>query len=359
MKKKINILISCVGGLFIYDVIESLRKSKDFDIKIYGIDIDAFAYNKSLLDFFSQCPDVSKKEKKYKNFLFKLIRKSKIDFFLHYSDNETTFLIKNKNIIKKKFPRLKFVFDIDNENNKVFSNKSSFYNFCNKHKINSFNYKLLKNIKDFKHKNKKFILKRSSSSGSEGVFLIDSKIKKPVKIIESRNVYKSNFNYFKKYSGKFDYIMMPYFIGQGYDVDCLSRNGKILKMLIRKRMMYNQFMHYSPGHKIMNESKIKKMISKIIKLLKITGLSTFDLIKTKNKYNVIDMALRPSGSVSIGNFAGCDFIMDLIKMNYKKKILKKTNWKNKIVQPFLMFKKCNNKYRIDKYVPYFLDQKKI
>ena len=65
MKKKINVLISCVGGLFIYDVIESLRKSKDFNIKIYGIDIDTFAYNKSLLDFFFKCPDVLKSEKKY------------------------------------------------------------------------------------------------------------------------------------------------------------------------------------------------------------------------------------------------------------------------------------------------------
>ena len=91
MKKKINVLISCVGGLFIYDVIESLRKSKDFNIKIYGIDIDSFAYNKSLLDFFLKCPDVSKSEKKYKNWL----KAAKVKFAKFNINNKKLVMLDN------------------------------------------------------------------------------------------------------------------------------------------------------------------------------------------------------------------------------------------------------------------------
>ena len=68
-KKKLNILVSCVGGLFIYDIIESLRKSNEFDLKIFGIDKDFFAYNKNLFDKFLKCPDATDEQKFKKFFL--------------------------------------------------------------------------------------------------------------------------------------------------------------------------------------------------------------------------------------------------------------------------------------------------
>ena len=152
---------------------------------------------------------------------------------------------------------------------------------------------------------------------------------------------------------------MPYLNGQGYDVDCLSKNGKVVKILIRKRMMYNKFMYYSPGHKIINNKTINKKITKIITLCKFSGITTFDIIKSNNTYNVIDMAARPSGSVAIGNLIGFNFIIDLLRLTYNFKINRKISIKHKIVQPFLMFKKCYNKKKIDKYIPYYLDQNKI
>lgn len=358
-KKKLNILISCVGGLFIYDIIESLRKSDEFDLKIYGIDKDPFAYNKNLFDKFLKCPNASN-EKLFKKFFFKTIKKLKIDFFIPFSDTEANFLIKHSRIISENFPNTKFSFDILNNNNNIFLNKELFYNFCNKNKINTFNYKIVNNLnKISKIKNRQFVLKKSSSSGSRGIFLIDSKIKKPYEILKERDIYISNFNYIKNKIDKSDYILMPYLNGQGYDVDCLSQNGKVVKMLIRKRMMYNKFMYYSPGHKIIKNKIIKKKITKIIKLCKFSGITTFDIIKSKNSYNVIDMAARPSGSVAIGNLVGYNFIIDLLRLTYKFKINRRVIMKYKIVQPFLMFKKCYNNQKIEKYIPYYLDQNRI
>ena len=150
---------------------------------------------------------------------------------------------------------------------------------------------------------------------------------------------------------------MPYLNGSGYDVDCLSQNGKIVKILIRKRMLFNEFMYYSSGHKIVKNKSIEKKIRKIIKFIEFSGLSNFDVIKVNDEINIIDMAARPSGSVSVGKFAGYNFVLDLIKLTYKFKIKKSNNSINKIIQPFLMFKKCYNDKRIEKYVPYYLDQK--
>ena len=358
-KKKLNILLSCVGGLFIYDIIDSLRKSNEFDLKIYGMDKDCFAYNKNLCDKFLKCPDVSN-EKKFKNFFFNIIKKLNINFFIPFSDTEANFLIKHGVAITRNFPKMKFSFDILNNNNNIFLNKELFYNFCNKNKINTFNYKVISKLNKIKKiKNRKFVLKKSSSSGSRGIFLIDSKVKRPHEILKERDIYISNFNYVKNKIDKSDYILMPYLNGQGYDVDCLSENGKLVKILIRRRMMFNKFMYYSPGHKIINNKVIKKKIIKIIKLCKFSGITTFDIIKSNNSYNVIDMAARPSGSVAIGNLIGFNFITDLLRLSYNLKINRKISVKNKIVQPFLMFKKCYNKIKIDKYIPYYLDQNKI
>ncbi len=358
-KKKLNILISSIGGLFIYDVIESLRKSKEFEFRIFGIDKDISAYNKSLFDVFLQSPDVNKKGNQYKKFFFKIIQKFKINFFLPFSDAEVNFIIKNNKQIIKKLPELKISFDII-KNNNIFINKEKFYLFCKNNKINSFNYEVISNIKKIKKtSNKKLILKKSLSSGSRNIFLIDEKIKKPYEILEKRKTLVVNFNFIKKQKLNSRYILMPYLNGNAYDVDCLSQNGKVIKILVRKRMLLNEFMYYSSGHKIIKNKGIEKKIQKIIKLIKFSGLSNFDVIKVNNKINIIDMAARPSGSVSVGKFAGYNFVLDLIKLTYKFKIKKSKNSINKIIKPFLMFKKCYNVKRIEKYVPYYLDQNKL
>ena len=51
-KKLIKICISCIGGILIFDFINSLKKQKDFDVEIVGIDKDMDAHGKVLCDKF-------------------------------------------------------------------------------------------------------------------------------------------------------------------------------------------------------------------------------------------------------------------------------------------------------------------
>ena len=50
MKK--NLLITCIGGLFIYDFLKCLKNQKKFKFKIIGTDKDPKAYGKVLVDKF-------------------------------------------------------------------------------------------------------------------------------------------------------------------------------------------------------------------------------------------------------------------------------------------------------------------
>ena len=53
-------------------------------------------------------------------------------------------------------------------------------------------------------------------------------------------------------------------------------------MVVRKRLMFNKFMYYSPGHKIIRNTKISELIRKFIKS-EFTGISDFDIVKSKGK----------------------------------------------------------------------------
>ena len=71
-----NILISCVGGMLVYDFIKALKKTKKYKFNLIGIDNDKKAYNKVLLDKFYKSPSTQQTEKFF-NFIKKIVKKHK------------------------------------------------------------------------------------------------------------------------------------------------------------------------------------------------------------------------------------------------------------------------------------------
>ena len=359
MKK--NILITCIGGLFIFDFLKCLKNQNKFNFKIIGTDKDPKAYGKVLVDKFYSSNDINT-EKKFFNFIKKIVKKEKIDFIFPLSDNEVRFFFKYKESFIKLFPKLRFSF-FKNENFNIFLSKNNFYNFCKKNNINIGKFKIIKKFEELKKnvkKNKKYILKSTTDSGSKNVFLINEKRIKERKILNDRQCYELNLIQLKKfYNHEKKYILSDYYEGTGYDVDCFSINGKIKEILVRKRLMFNKFMYYSPGHKIIKNLTIEKLIYKFIKLSKYTGISDFDLVESNGKYILIDTSCRFSGSVGISNLAGVNFPIILIKYLTGVKINKSSIKYNISIKPFLSFQISENDRMLEKYISNFYDQIKV
>ena len=359
MKK--NLLITCIGGLFIYDFLKCLKNQKKFKFKIIGTDKDPKAYGKVLVDKFYNSSGINT-EKKFFNYIKKIINNEKIDIIFPLSDNEVRFFFKYRSKFLKYFPNLKFSF-FENKNFNIFLSKKNFYNFCKENKINIGDFKNISKFEELNKiikKNKKYILKSTTDSGSKNVFLIDEKIKSEKKILQDRQCYALNLKNLKKYyNNKKKYILSNYYEGDGYDVDCFSINGEIKEMLVRKRLMFNKFMYYSPGHKIIRNTQINELIKKFIKKSKYTGISDFDIVESKGKYILIDTSCRFSGSVGIANIAGINFPILLIKyllgLNIKKAAIKY----NMSIKPFLSFQISENDRFIEKYISNFSDQVRI
>ena len=359
MKK--NLLISCVGGLFFFDFLKCLKNKKNFNFKIVGTDNDPKAYGKVLVDKFYNS-NLANSEIKFFNYIKKIIKKEKIDIIIPLSDNEIRFFYKYKKKFLETFPKLKFSF-FENENFDIFLSKSNFYNFCKDNNIEIGEFSIITKFDQLKkkiNKNKKYIIKSTTDSGSKNVFLINQKNKKLRKILNDRPCYETNLVDFKKfYNPKKKYILSDYYEGNGYDIDCFSIKGNIKEIVIRQRLMLNKFMYYSPGHKILKNLKIKRLIEKFIKLSKYTGVSDFDVVESKGRYILIDTSCRFSGSVGMAHLGGVNFPLMLIKY-----ILGQKFDKNKIkydisIKPFLSFQVTENDKMIEKYISKFYDQVKI
>jgi glutathione synthase/RimK-type ligase-like ATP-grasp enzyme len=174
-----NVLITCVGGLFFFDFLKCLKTQKRYNFKIIGTDNDPKAYGKVLVDKFYNSYQINS-ELKFFNYIKKIIKKEKIEIIIPLSDNEVRFFFKFKKKLLDLFPKLNFSF-FENKNFDIFLSKNNFYNFCKNNNLDIGEFSIITNFNQLKEKidkNKKYILKSTTDSGSKNVFLINEKKKK-------------------------------------------------------------------------------------------------------------------------------------------------------------------------------------
>ena len=93
MKNKINILITCVGGEYGPELINSFRNNRFIrKIKIIGVDTKESPVSKIFLDKFYLVP--APKKKNYLKKIDKIIKINKIDLIFPTSDEESLILSK-------------------------------------------------------------------------------------------------------------------------------------------------------------------------------------------------------------------------------------------------------------------------
>ena len=364
-KKIINVCLSCVGGILIFDFIQSLKNQKDFKVSITGIDQDKNASGKVLCDKFYEISEPIF-EKKYLDRLIKILTKNKIKIFFPLSDKECEVITRNYSYLKKKVPNTNFWVG-KSYPQYILTDKEKFLQFCKSNKFYTEKYFILKKFDDFKkivftQKNKKLILKALDGSGSKGVFLINKNLKNNINILKGRNCYETNINFHKKtFNNKKKFVLMPYFDGDFFDVDCIASKGNLLEFSIRKRNNKNQFLFYSTGHKTVKNNLIKKTIKAFIKKSKIDGPCDFDVILKNNKVILMEASARLSGSVGICSKAGINFpaqaVRRLMNLRHKKMHLRE----NLTFRTFLtsdIISKKNSKIYMEYYIPYFEKQLK-
>ena len=313
MKKKLNILLTCVGGHFNYDLFLALSSIKKIKLNIYGTDINKNARAKFLKNFFI-VPE-TKKKKEYLKKILSICSKKNINIILPGSEAETILFSENKKLFFKKNIKIP-VSDFQIISRIV--DKSAMLNYLEKKNINIGKWSILNSNKEMNniakimgYPKKKIVLKPSIGSGSRGVIILDSKIKKFKYLLTNRFCGTGNISCVIKEIKKFKinlkkYICMPHYSGDVYDLDCFAINGKPITVIPRLRVYENPLSPTNQGCIIKKNLKVINYTKKIIRALNLNGPCDFDIVLDRDrKPKLLDSSNRMSGSV------GASFVGDL------------------------------------------------
>ena len=91
MKKNINILLTCVGGTHMKKNLGYIKKSKKFNVKIVGVDMDKCALGRDACHNFYIVPSPNK-NKAYIQKIKIIVKKHNINLIIHTSDEESLIL---------------------------------------------------------------------------------------------------------------------------------------------------------------------------------------------------------------------------------------------------------------------------
>jgi hypothetical protein len=129
-----------------------------------------------------------------------------------------------------------------------------------------------------------------------------------------------------------NFLLMPFYDGDTFDVDCVANRGKLVNISIRRRIYENPFSPVNEGCELVENSKISKYCENIVKILNIHKACDFDItLDNKNKPKILDASSRLSGSVGASIVGGKNILKDLLSVIQSKKIkIQKTNNKKRL-----------------------------
>lgn len=328
LKKKINILLTCVGGELSPNSIEFLKENNLFSVKVIGVDMGKNAIGKLFCDKFIVVP--SAKSKTYLKKIFNISNKNKVNIIIPASDEEALLLAKNRKIFEDRGIK---ILSSKYEALKIFSNKYETYKVLDHLNIDKKKYQLIKNKKElknfFKKKQNEIVIKPVIARGGRGIYLIRNLAKE--KIVNSGREIHLNYNLFKrKYLHtirEFPQIVTEAFQQPVYDLDFLVQKGVLKKLVLRKRIISEE---PNSGHEF---CKIPKSVLQKVELLSkkfdLNSLHDIDLMKNKKgDFKILEINPRPSGSVSVTCAAGNNILKEAVNMYLNKKIKREIGIKN-------------------------------
>ncbi len=331
-----NIMITCVGGELMPQIIKSLKEIKELKLSIIGTDYNANAIGKYFCDKFFTVPKGNNKN--YISACEEIVKREKINLIIPTSDEEALSLSKKKSFFSKIGTTIAC---IDNNKLKVLNDKSKTYSKLSEFNIPTAEWALIKNKEELKKKIilyfKKYggaVIKPCLDRGSRNIFIISKNKKKNTSnsnisifnnineflpILETKSLYKN-------------YLVMQELSEPVIDIDLLSWEGKSLSVIPRKRI---HPLFPNRGHQILDNEKLINLGKKIIKNFELSWLYDCDVM-FDNKKNpiIIEINPRQSGSVAISIAAGFKIYEKLIKLYLNKKVYPEKKLNKSIIIPY-------------------------
>lgn len=284
MKKKVNILVTGVGGDIGYGVLNCL-KNINYHNKLVGCDINEYSIGRPQVDFFYMVPKTVQ-ENKYIETILNISMKHDIDYIIPTSENEIKTYDKHRETFYSKGIQLLVN---DSKILKIFLDKYETIQFF---KNNNIPYPNTISLNEYKNEFKfPVVLKLRNSAGSKGVFVANDQI---------------DIDYYKE---KYDDILVQEMIGDSnneYTIGVFSDGYTIRSIAFQRYLGYGSL---SRQVKLIYDHKIDKLVNHIVNSINLKGCINIQVRKNDNgDYIPFEINPRLSSTVEFRHFFGFEDI---------------------------------------------------
>lgn len=296
-----KILISPAGGRAIASIVDYFRKKGYSPI---GIDSSKHAAGAPLFDKFFTVPKVS--EPDYEECVGSMIMKENIDFYISWLDPEILFW--NEKFFSQGL-KWKTVFLMNfREDLRILQDKYLLYV-----KLKTLEIELPKTLKlsDYTryHYNIDYplVIKPRLSHGGKGLMIVEDyhDMNCIVEKLKRKKIELDNF------------IIQEYIHGNEYSIDFFAIRGRILNMVIRRRIAHDGV---STVGEVVESEALEELVSIIASKLELEGLYNIQYIQRNSTFYPTDLNCRPSGTVILSIMSGVDLLQNFIEWKTGKQI---------------------------------------
>jgi len=320
---KVTVLLTCVASQVIPNIISLVKDYRKSDLRIIGIDTKPLSISVGgfLCDSFYNSPMGN--DSGYKNFIYDIVEKERINIIFPGSDEEVLALSDMKTKLVNDYncevicsPKKITLLAVDKYKMHVELNKNNIPvgKFSDLKVLND----LISFANDIGYPGNKFIFKPKIGRGSKGVKIIDGetvdKLDNFITNKQTRMALDDLIILFEQYPDKLDnFFVMEYFPGDKFSSDVLISNGDVKSIVIRNNGKQIKANPPTQIADIVINDYVKEYTEKICELMK---FDYFVQIETgmgiDEKPYFIESNVRMDATLPITTGVGINFFHELI-----------------------------------------------
>ncbi|MBI4658316.1 MAG: ATP-grasp domain-containing protein [Verrucomicrobia bacterium] len=321
---QLNVLVTCVGGHYGIDIIDSIRADRNLNARVVGVDGNSSVTNRYFADAFHQVPLASSEPDRFTDSLLEICRRESIDVVIPGADEEVWALSQATAEFERAGARCAVM---DFERVDLIRDKARFLDRAKAAGVPVPRYAAISNAEQFEdavtslgYPNSRVVVKPRIGRGARGVVIVDSAAGDQSVIPEARGYELGTAERISKKlrlspPAPNSLLAMEYLPGAIYDVDCLALNGRVECIVPRERLWDTPFSRGVEGHRVVTHAEIERITRSIAELLSLSFLFDCDFgTAADGSPGLLEVNPRWSGSVTTARAAGINLPSLLVRL---------------------------------------------
>ncbi|OGL89746.1 hypothetical protein A3I45_03960 [Candidatus Uhrbacteria bacterium RIFCSPLOWO2_02_FULL_53_10] len=324
-RRAVRVGVTCVGGRFVFDALQALRAAPDLDVTIIGMDAVAESSGKLFVDRFVQVPFASQDPRGFVKALFQICQEQAIDVVVLWSEAETRAVAQYGS---DRAPSLLKTTADQPEVAAIVTHKGRLFDALNERGVDVGPYQramdfrsVRRALEDLGYPERSMVIKPCEGTGSRGVLIANATILSYTPLLSAERLCGTGTiealeAVVREYDASWeDVLIMPFYGGDVYDVDCLAVHGTAVDVVPRKRQYSNPLSPVNEGCVVAMEPDLIAYAKRLGKTLGVHGVCDFDLVRDEEgRPRLLDASLRMSGSIAASCVIGINFPAQLIRI---------------------------------------------